>query len=803
MNFLDTLKEKILICDGAMGSLLIRDGADLSSGPEALNLNNPDIVRNIQKQYADAGADILLANTFGASDIKLQEYDLVGRQEEIVKAALDIARSASRVGGFVCGELGPLGALIEPLGNFSFDDAVKSFAALCKLYQKHGADAIIIETMADIKEVKAAIIAAKQNTKLPVWVQMTFDKSGRTLYGTSPEALASVCEGLGVDIVGVNCGVGPAEMFNIVEILCKKTNMFVAVQPNAGLPLVENGETVYKLSPEAMQEYIYKYAEIGVNIIGGCCGTTPAHIAKIAEADLKLTKRNISYTSSFSSRTKTVEFKDNAFPLVIGERINPTARKALTAEILAGKTNVIRENAIEQVENGADLLDVNVGVSTGSEADFMKMAVAAVESVTDVPIVIDSTDANAVEAGLKMCSGRPLINSVNGKKASIDAIIPLAVKYGALLLVLPVDDKGIPKTAVERFSVAMEIVNKAISAGMRKEDLVVDGLTLTVSTNQEDVSETLDVLAMLKKEGIKTVLGVSNISYGMPARNEITASFLSLAIWNGLSMAIINPNIKVIMDSLYSAAVLSSRDKQGQKYIDRQQHKNLTETTFVKKDAASPKAPKTIDEKMYNAVLTGDKENIVSLIEEAIAGGSQVMDISLNVLIPALEEVGVKFDKKEYFLPQLILAAETMQAAFGRIKKDFKEGETKNNLRIVMATVEGDVHDIGKNIVTTVLESHGFEVYDLGKNVSAEEIVQKAQQYDAQVIGLSALMTTTMQNMRSTVDIVKSKGLNIKTVLGGAVVTGDFSKEIGADGYALDALSAVEEIKNIIKDVKK
>lgn len=798
MKFLEALKEKILVCDGAMGSLLIKDGADLSRGPEFLNLSNPDMIRKVQKQYADAGADILLANTFGASDMKLQEYDLVDQQEEIVKAAIEIARSASKKDGFVCGELGPLGALIEPLGDFSFDDAVNSFTSLCKLYQKYGADAIIIETMADIKEVKAAIIAAKQNTDLPVWVQMTFDESGRTLYGTSPEALASVCDGLGVDVVGVNCGVGPAEMFDVIKVLCDQSNMFVAVQPNAGLPLVENGETVYKLSPEAMQEYVYKFAEIGVNIIGGCCGTTPAHIAKIADAGLKLTKRNIPYKPSFASRTKVVDFAENAFPLVIGERINPTARKALTAEIIAGKTNVIRDNAKEQVENGADLLDVNVGVSTGDEAAFMKMAVDAVEAVTDVPVVIDSTDALAVEAGLKMCSGRPLINSVNGKDSSMDAVIPLAVKYGALLLVLPVDDKGIPKTADERFAVAMKIVNKALASGMRKEDLVVDGLTLTVSTNQDDVAETLNVLKMLKDEGIKTVLGVSNISYGMPARNQITASFLSLAIWNGLSMAIINPNIKVIMDSLYSAAVLCSRDKQGQKYIARQQAKDLNETTFVKKDTAS-KTPKTIDEKMYSAVLTGDKDNIVELIEEAIAGGKQVMDISMDVLIPALEEVGVKFDKKEYFLPQLILAAETMQAAFGRIKQEFKDGDTKNNLKVVMATVEGDVHDIGKNIVTTVLESHGFDVCDMGKNVTADEIVAEAEKRGAAVIGLSALMTTTMQNMRATIDLVKNKGLDVKTVLGGAVVTDDFAKEIGADGYALDALSAVETIKNITK----
>jgi len=799
-NILQLIKEKILVCDGAMGTLLIDQGFEPKIPFEYFNIQNPEVIKAIHKSYVNVGVDIILSNTFGASSLKLGQYGLADKQEEIISQGVALAKESAKDNVFIAGDIGPLGKMIEPLGELKFDKALDIFKEQIKYLDRAGVDILLIETMSDIKEVKAAVMAAKEVSRLPIWVQLTFEESQKTLTGTSPEVAAAILEGLGVDIIGVNCSLGPKELLPIIESFTQATDLFISVQPNAGLPEMKKGKTVYSVEPDEFMGYVEKFVRAGVNIVGGCCGTTPEHIKKLVEHKFELISRPFKpLVTKFASRTKVVTLGENSFPLVVGERINPTARKNLTREIIAGKTALIKENAKEQVENGADLLDLNVGVSEGDEAEFMAAGVKAIESVVDVPVVIDSTNVMALEEGLKVCSGRPLINSVCGKKESMETVLPLAKKYGVPVLVLPVDDQGIPKKAEDRLAVVEKIVAEALKIGIRKQDLIVDGLTLTASTNQEEVKETLYTIELLKKKGLKTILGISNISYGLPNRNNVNSAFLSMALVAGLDMAIINPNVKMLMDALYAASVLTGRDPMSRKFVYRAQSEETEKRGEINEKIE--KRERTIEEKLKDGILFGDKENIIEYIDEALKQGLKPIEISLTILVPALEEVGRKFEKKEYFLPQLILAAEAMQQAFYRLKKELSaQKENFSKGKIVIATVEGDVHDIGKNIVISVLESYGFTIYDLGKNVPAKVIIEEAIKNKVDIISLSALMTTTMGRMEETILEVKKRDLKIKTILGGAVVTPSFAQRIGADGYAKDAIEAVNIIKKLLNN---
>lgn len=802
-NILKILKQRILVYDGAFGTMLQGKGL-LTPGvcPEELCLTHPDDIIDIHRQYVDAGANVIETNSFGASSLKLLEYGLEKKVREINTAAVKLAKEAAKGKAYVAASIGPLPKQLEPLGDLTFDEACTIYAEQAAYLEKAGADLLIIETMSDIKEAKAAVIAAKSATKLPVQAQMTFEKGKWTVSGTPPEVAAVVLGACGADIIGANCSSGPEELLETLRAIGLYFDGFISVLPNAGLPELVNGKTVYRATPEYMADYALKFAKLGVNLVGGCCGTNPDHIRAIAKAlkNKKPAKRAFIGGLTLASRTRVVRVADDTMPLVIGERINPTNRKDLFADLSAGKMTVARNDAVTQVKNGAAVLDVNMGAAGLNETELMKQAVANIQNTVEVPIAIDTMSAEALETGLKEYAGKPLINSVNGKAKSIASVIPLAAKYGAALIGLTINEKGIPKKVAERIAIAKKIVTQAAKAGIRKEDILIDCLTLTVSSEPEGAKLTLQAMEALKELGLKVSLGVSNISFGLPNRKLINSSFLSMAVGAGLDGAIINPNDAQMMDAFLAASVLANRDKLAAKYIAEmhrriQQQKQPPVSSFSKGDQ-----PAGIKERLYNAILFGERDGMKDLVTEGIRSGLKPFDINMSILVPALEEVGRRFDKKEYFLPQLILAADTMRVAFETLKTQMKEGEGEKSAgKIVIATVEGDVHDIGKNIVIAVLENYGFSIVDLGKNVPCKEIIASAIQHKADIVGLSALMTTTMTEMEKVTAEIKERGLRAKTVVGGAVITPAYAKKIGADGYAKDAVDAVKVIRELLK----
>ncbi|MFA5334259.1 MAG: homocysteine S-methyltransferase family protein [Candidatus Omnitrophota bacterium] len=811
-GILARLKNEILIYDGALGTVLQETGA-LKAGacPEELNISNPKVIRNIHRDYINAGADIIETNSFGASKIKLAAYGLENDADRINYEAARIACSAASACAsrkiYVAGSVGPLDRQVTPLGDLSFDEAVKAFEDQIRKLKEGGCDLIILETFADIKELKAAVIAAKEIGGIPVQAQMTFEGGERSTYGTTPAAFAVLMNSLGADIIGTNCSTGPKELIKAIKEISSGTDGFISCQPNAGLPELRNGKTYFPESPKAFAKYAVTFAGLGVNVIGGCCGTTPEHIKEIRSALSKKKPAKRKYIPAFrlSSRTKVVELGAKTRPLIIGERINPTGKKDLQEEIRQGKNIIIRREAIEQSRKGADILDVNVGVPGTREQDTIGPAVEAVQGVSEAPISIDSANPFAVEAALKEVAGKPLINSVNGEKDKINSILPLAKKYGAAVLVLALDNRGIPKDTKARIKIAEGVIRKAMALGIRREDIIVDPLTLAISAKPEQAAETLKAIKGLKKKGFPSSLGVSNVSFGLPNRRKINADFFGLALAFGLDLAIINPSD----DNMF--------------WVAKQKKKRATTDAGIKKflkDALSPAAEavrkklsadglsasregaaaKDVRTRLREAVLYGDKDNISGYVEEALAQGIAPLEINSKILIPALEIVGQKFGKREYFLPQVILSAESVQRAFGRLKKEIKPGDREDKGTIVIATVEGDIHDIGKNIVISVLENHGYRIYDLGRGVTADAIIKEAVKVKADIIGLSALMTTTMIQMERVIKELKKRGLNFKTIVGGAVVTEAFAKEIGASAYARDAIEAVNIVKSLMKE---
>ena len=795
-RFLKAIDENVLVLDGAMGTMLQERGLLPGGCPEQMNLQAAEVVASVHREYTEAGADILVANTFGGSRTKLAHYGLESQVHEINVRGVEIARAAANSSQFVAGTIGPTGRFLEPVGDATFDEMVEIFGQQVEAFAAAGADLITLETFLDIAEIRAAAIACREFSDLPFIAQMTFDDGGRTVLGTSPEAAAVTLDGLQADVIGSNCGLGIDGIYDVLDKMRTVTNRPLIAQANAGLPVLVDGETVFPASPDEMTLYHDRLIATGVRVIGGCCGTTPAHIRAIKQA---LAGRDQVWTSPprrgfLSSRSSVVPVGSGAPCAIIGERINPTGKKAYSAELLAGKTAYIRREAQTQVEAGATLLDINCGAPVVDEPAALEGAVFAVNGVVNVPLVLDSSDPIALEKGLKAADGKVLINSVSGEEKSLAVVLPLAARYGAAVVGLTLDETGIPETAAGRIAIARKILDRAEAVGLPKQDLIIDCLTLTVSAEQKRAVETLRALRGVRDElGLATVLGVSNISFGLPNRSVLSSAFFAMAIEAGLGAAIINPKEERMMDAYRSAMVLLNHDQRAEQYIASYANVEAAPAASVPESAG-------VRERLSAAIIEGDVEGILSLVEAALAEGLSSLQVSNEGLLPGLEEIGRRFGKNQVFLPQVMLSAETMQVAFTRLKQELGGNAVKPLAKILMATVEGDIHDIGKNIVCTLLENHGFEVHDLGKNVAAQKILDEALRLQVDAVGLSALMTTTLQQMETTIGLLRDAGIKVLTMVGGAVVTQDYADEINADLYAEDALEAVKKIKELFTE---
>ena len=771
------------LLDGAMGTMLQRSGMKPGTIPETLNVTDPEMVAAIHRAYIRAGSNAVYANTFGANSLKLKNTGY--STAELVAAGVRIAKECAAETGALAGlDVGPLGVMVEPLGSLPFGEAVALYKEIMKAGADAGADLIAIETMSDLTETRAAVIAAKETTDLPVFVTMSFDGTGRTFTGCTPASMARTFEGLGADAVGINCSLGPTEMIPIVREIRANTHLPVIAKPNAGLPDPVTG--AYGVDARAFAEAMRELTAAGADIVGGCCGTDPDYIAALA--------KNLS-GEAVSTHTEDIGGAVCTGPRcvrtdgirVIGERINPTGKKRLQQALLEDDTDYLVEMAIRQADAGADLLDINVGYPGVDEAEMLPRVVKAVQAAVDLPLQIDTTNPAALEAALRVYSGKAAVNSVNGKEESLSAVLPLVKKYGAAVVGLTLDENGIPDTAEKRVAIAEKILNRALAAGISKEDVWIDCLTLTVSAQQEQAMETLRAVRMVtEKLGLKTVLGVSNISFGLPNRLLVTQAFLCSALEAGLTMPIINPNQKEVMDIVAARKVLSAEDEGCRAYVDR-----FAEESQEHAPAASKAAPALMT--LGEAIRRGLRNEAGKLTREMLETRKE-MELVEQELIPALEQTGEKYEQGKVFLPQLLSAAQAAQAAFeeirGSLLKKGEKGAERGTL--IMATVQGDIHDIGKNIVITVLENYGYKVRDLGKDVPPEVIVKEASEKGIRLVGLSALMTTTLPAMAETVRQLKELPDPPQVMVGGAVVTEDYAKSIGADYYAKDVRDSVK-----------
>jgi 5-methyltetrahydrofolate--homocysteine methyltransferase len=766
--------KEFVILDGGMGTMLQSLGMEAGGIPEAQNLTHPERVAEIARLYAEAGSDIVYTNTFGASNHKLSETGL--KISEVIPAAVKNARHGAP-GCLIALDIGPLGIMTSSSGGEAdFEEAYRDFAEIvtCGV----DADLIVIETMSDLLETKAAILAARENSDLPILCTMTFEESGRTFVGTTLSALALTAEGLGVSALGINCSLGPREYVKLAAELSKYTNLPIIAKANAGLPDPETG--LYGVEPKEFAADMAGLTEFGVKIFGGCCGTNPAYIKELKNtlAGKKYKKQPPFTLSAVCSAAKTVIINE---PRIIGERINPTGKKALKEALSAGNTEYILKQAIEQESAGADILDINVSVPGIDEKAMMITAVKAVQGVSPLPLQIDSGSPEVLEAALRVYTGKPIINSVNGEETSLANILPLAAKYGAAIVGLTLDENGIPKTAKKRFEIAEKILNRAISLGIPRQDVYIDCLTLTASAEQENVKETLVALRRVKEElGLRTVLGVSNVSFGLPAREMINSRFLTAALYAGLDLPIMNPNNAEMTASVRTHKLLMNIDRSAVDFV-----------AAYGSDKPVQKIETAADITLETAVLNGLKAEAREITEKLLSDTAP-LDIVDNILIPALDKVGADFESGKIFLPQLIMSANVVTESFGVLRAAMPSDSKKSKGVIVIATVKGDVHDIGKNIVRVLLENYGYEVIDLGKDVPPEKIADAAEKSGAKLVGLSALMTTTLPAMAETIELLKSRGINCKTVVGGAVLTADYAAKIGADYYAKDAKQSAD-----------
>ena len=764
--------DKIKFFDGGMGTMLQAAGLKAGQLPETLNITNKDMILAVHRAYADAGCEYITANTFGANCLKFENYD------EIIKAGIELAKS---VGKKVLLDIGPTGKLLKPMGELAFDDAIDIFAKTV-IAGKDGADAVLIETMSDTYEIKAAVLAAKENCDLPIIVTMIFDEKGRLLTGANIKTAVTMLEGLGVDVIGLNCGLGPKQMIEYVKELRKWTSLPIAVQPNAGLPVSVNGKTVFNVEPAEFAQDMKEIAKLGVSYLGGCCGTTPEHIRQMI-ALCKDIPANVPEPKNYclvSSYSETVDLGEK--PKIIGERINPTGKKLFKEALRRNDIDYIIKEGIAQRDAGAHILDVNVGLPEIDECKMMEDAVYNLQAVLPTPLQIDTTNIAALERALRVYNGKPMLNSVNGKQKNMEEVFPLAKKYGSVVVCLCLDENGIPETAEGRIAVAEKIIKTAKEYGIDKKNLIVDALTMTISTDKNNAKETLKAVKYIRETlGVNTVLGVSNISFGLPQRDVINTAFFTLALQSGLSAGIINPKSSSMMNAYYSYNALAGLDDNCTEYIE-----SVTE---------AQQAVQETNVTLHTAIVKGMKDEAGACAKELLKDTAP-LDVINNYIIPALDEVGAGFEKNKIFLPQLLMSADSAKAAFDVIKEYMilNNAEEKSGNKIVLATVHGDIHDIGKNIVKVLLSNYGFDVIDLGKDVPEETVLQAVTQNDVKLVGLSALMTTTVPAMEKTIELLH-KNTDAKVLVGGAVLTKSYAKMINADWYAKDAMESVRIAK--------
>ena len=782
MNVNTLLESGFLMLDGGMGTMLQAGGLEMGGIPEMLNFTHPELIQSIHRAYIDAGSDVVYTNTFGANRLKMAK---TGKSvQEIISAAIQNARAAAGDHTLVALDIGPIGQLLEPTGTLKFEEAYDIFRE--QIEAGKDADLYIFETMTDLLEVRAGVLAAKECGDKPIFVTMSFEENGRTFTGCEISAMALTLEGLGVDAIGVNCSLGPEELVPIVQELCRWTTLPVIVKPNAGLPDPITGK--HEFAPERFGACMKPFAEMGAVIFGGCCGTTPDHIRAAAQqlSVMQPVKRSVSVPAAVCSANRTVVID---MPKIIGERINPTGKKRFKQALVEHDIDYILNQAIVQVQAGADILDVNVGLPDIDEAEMMQSAVKAIQGITDVPLQLDTTKPDALEAGLRIYNGKPIVNSVNGEEESLSTVLPLVKKYGAAVVGLTLDKNGIPKTAEGRFEIAKRILDRALALGIRREDVYIDCLTLTASAEQEGVTETLSALTRVKQElGLRTVLGVSNISFGLPNRELVTRTFLTMALHAGLDLPIINPNTESMTGAVRAYRLLANFDKNAVDFIAH----------YGNETPAAPAASKT-EMTLGDAISAGLKSEAAQLTT-ALLETAPAMEIVNSHLIPALDKAGAEFEAGKLFLPQLISAASAAQSAFEVIRTKLCESgaESVSSGTVVIATVKGDIHDIGKNIVKVLLENYGYKVIDLGKDVDCETVAQAAAEHRAPLVGLSALMTTTLPSMEETIRLVKASCPDCKIMVGGAVLTADYAEKIGADFYAKDAKGAVDIARSVI-----
>jgi 5-methyltetrahydrofolate--homocysteine methyltransferase len=873
-EFKALVQSKIVILDGATGSNLQKRGMPAGVCPEEWILEHREVLIGLQKEYIEAGTDILYAPTFSGNRLKLMEYGLEDRLEEMNIALVGLSRQAVEETGkqgsvFVAGDLTMTGEQLEPVGNLQFEELVDIYKEQVRAIVKAGADLIVVETMMSLQECRAAMLAVKETCDLPVMVTLTFNEDGRTLYGSDPVTAAVVMEKMGADAVGVNCSTGPEKMNEVVEKMRAYVSIPLIAKPNAGLPKLVDGVTEYEMGAEEFARGIRGLIEHGADIVGGCCGTTPEHIALAAKAaadcfkekkavsaaeagESCLAENTASESKTDSSRlgenissapeaggscfeqkeelrfgkkasarrlltteTKTVEIDLNGRFMVVGERINPTGKKALQAELREGKLGIVRKMAEEQRDNGADILDINMGMNGIDEKEMMLKVVKEVTRIVNLPLCIDSSHIDVIEAALRIYPGRALINSISLESEKFEKLIPIAKKYGAMFILLPLSDKGLPENIEEKKEIIHKILERAYSLGLTKEDIIVDGLVATVGANKNAALETMETIRYCKNElGLATICGLSNISFGLPERTYVNSTFLALAIREGLTMAIANPSQDLLMNAAFAADLLMAKEQSDIRYIERVTNHPITVLKGKNVQAAQGKQDSLPQEgageekenapKVYTEVVKGNRAVILDEVKKELDRGTEPSEILDHMLIPAINHVGDLFDKKKYFLPQLISSAETMEIAINYLEPML---QAKNNGKvlgtIVMATVEGDIHDIGKNLVVLMLKNYGYRVIDLGKDVSAEKIVETARKEDADIIGLSALMTTTMMEMKNVIEQVKKAGIRAQVIIGGAVTTQGFADEIGAHGYSGDAQEAVKLVQRLLGHDKK
>lgn len=787
MNIKELLNKKRLYIDGGMGTLLQKRGLSAGELPENWNLTHPDDITDIHLSYLKSGSNIITTNTFGANSLKFQNLT------EIISAAINNAKKAielfdgNKEECFVAFDVGPLGKMLEPLGDMPFEKAVEIFSESIRIGAQSGADLIIIETMTDSYETKAALLAAKESCDLPVFVTNAYDETGKLLTGASPKAMIALLEGLRADAIGINCSLGPHQMKGIAEEYIRYSSLPVIVSPNAGMPRSENGRTVFDVDAEEFSLVMKEIAEMGAAVLGGCCGTTPDYIRATVEKtkDMPFSPVQNKNLTLVSSYTHAVEIGND--PVLIGERINPTGKKRFKEALRAGDINYIVNEGIAQQEKGVHILDVNVGLPEIDEDEMLVKSVRELQSVLDLPLQLDTAKKSSMEKAMRIYNGKPLVNSVNGKQEVMDEILPLVKKYGGVVIALTIDETGIPETATGRKAIAGKILKECEKYGIDKKDIIVDPLAMAVSSDDNSARITLDSVKLIKEElGLKTSLGVSNVSFGLPSRETLNAYFLSLAFMNGLDCAIMNPFSDTMMGSYRTYMALMGKDKSCTEYIEFFKDFTLTQ----EKGVSAVKTEDTDEKALIRAIVKGLKEPAFTEAQKALET-TEPLEVINTQIVPALDKVGKLFEEKKMYLPQLLMSAEAASRAFDAVKSLMKDSGLKESKKIVLATVKGDIHDIGKNIVKTLLENYGFTVIDLGKDVAPETVLEAAKAEKADIVGLSALMTTTTEAMAETVRLLNEELPQVKTVVGGAVLTKEFAEKIGATYYAKDAMEAV------------